>query len=432
MQLKTFRINDIAHKTVLMRVDYNVPLTKDGQVANDRRIQLSLEALRFILLHQAKVILVSHLGRPKGPDPKYSLRPIANHLQSKYKIPVHFAPEPGVVGPKVTDALEKLQPGQALLLENLRFHPGEKKNDPEFAAELANLADVYINDAFSTAHRAHASTVGVTKYLPSLAGTAFAREVYALSEMVGSPRRPFTIVLGGAKISDKVGAIKHLATMADTVLVGGAVANNFLKAEGIETHKSYIEDSQGAGGATVDLKKAHTDYVKFARKLIADYKTERTILGGMWPLPKIIYPLDVLAAPSLDTTDPKKIEVIDLTHDMKDTPNDRNLLYLDIGPKTVKLYQEIISQSKLVFWNGPMGVWENPLFAKGTQAVASSLADNQTGTTILGGGDTLAAVEHFKLEKRFAYISAAGGAALDFLSGITLPGIKPLVLSTKD
>jgi 3-phosphoglycerate kinase len=420
MQLKTFRISDIAHKTVLMRVDYNVPLTSDGQVADDRRLQISLEDLRFMLLHQAKVVLISHLGRPKGIDPKYSLKPIAEYLEKKFKIPTAFVPE--VVGTQATAAVKSLKPGHVLLLENLRFHPGEKTNDPEFAQALAGLADVYINNAFSAAHRAHASTVGVTHYLPALAGSALASEVYSLSEMMDSPGKPFVILLGGAKISDKVGAIKHLASLASIVLVGGAVANNFLKADGLETHHSYIEETQA------DLKKVGTDFVKFAGQLMRKYKTERMLKDGFLPLPKILYPVDVLAAPVLDTSDPEQVEVIDLTHDMQDTPNDRDLLYLDIGPKTTKLYREILSEARTVFWNGPMGVWENPLFAKGTQGVAKTIADNPH-TTVLGGGDTIAAVRHFKLESRYKYISAAGGASLDFLGGKMLPGIKPLLLA---
>ncbi len=420
MKLRTITAKDITGKRVLMRVDYNVPLErKNGSVTivDDRRIQLSLETVKFLLKHGAAVTLISHLGRPKGEsDPKLSLKPIAEYIQKKFSIPVKLVEEWDESLPQVT---ESQSPETVHLLENIRFYPEEKKNDADFAKKLAKPFDIYINDAFSSAHRAHASTVGVTQYLPSFAGFALTKEVDSLSKIVENPVRPLAIVIGGAKISDKVSAAKNLAKIADFVLIGGAVANNFLKAEGIEIHKSFVEEVSG------DLAKQGVDYVQFAEKLMEQYKTERILKDGYIPLPKILHPIDVLAAKSLDTRSKKQVSVIDLSHDMADTPNDLDLQYLDIGPKTVRLYSELLKHAKTVFWNGPMGVWENTLFRRGTKNVAKTIAGSGA-TTVLGGGDTIAAVDHFGLEKKFTYISAAGGASLDFLGGTELPGLIPL------
>ncbi|MFZ1721895.1 MAG: phosphoglycerate kinase [Microgenomates group bacterium] len=420
MNLRTVTAKDIEKKRVLMRVDYNVPLEhKNGavKIVDGRRIKLSLETLHFLLKHNAKVTLISHLGRPKGePNPDLTLKPIANYLQKECDISFKL----------IEDWIENLAlttlsqaEDTVHLLENLRFYPGEKKNDPDFSKKLAEPFDVYINDAFSAAHRAHASTVGVTKFLPSFAGFALTAEVSALSKLLENPVRPLAIVIGGAKISDKVAAAKNLTKIADFVLIGGAVANNFLKADGIEIHKSFIEEVTG------DLAKQGIDYVKFAEKLMEDYKTERILKDGYIPLPKILYPVDVLAARSLKTESKNQVSVVDLSHDMADTPDDKNLQYLDIGPKTIRLYSELLKHAKTVFWNGPMGVWENKLFRRGTKIVAQTIA-NSKATTVLGGGDTIAAVDHFGLEHDFSYISAAGGASLDFLGGAELPGLKPL------
>lgn len=418
MHVRVPEAQDIANKTVLVRVDFNAPLdVVDGvtTIVDPRRIDSTLQTIRFLVDNNARIILISHLGRPKGePDPKLSLEPIANYLRDTHHLPVTFVPE--VVGETVDQARANLQPSQILLLENLRFHKAEKQNDPAFAKTLASYADVYINEAFSAAHRAHASTVGVTEHLSSFAGFRLAEEVSHLQQLMDEPKRPLVIVLGGAKISDKVGAAKHLADVADIILVGGAVANSFLKAEGLEIYRSYIEDA----GSDSEI-----DYVKFAHDLIEAHKTERMLKDGYIPLPKILYPIDVIAAPSLETTDGSQTQTIDLTHDMEDTQEDVQLLYLDIGPKTAQLFAEVISQARTIFWNGPMGVWENQLFAPGTQKVAQAIADNQ-GHTVVGGGDSLAAIDHFKLTQHFKYISIAGGAALEFLSGQPLPGIQPL------
>lgn len=422
MQLKIPTPQDVQNKTVLVRVDFNVPLETsdvDGsiKIVDPRRIDSALPTINFLIKNQAKVILISHLGRPKSssPDPKLSLKPIFEYLRDHHKLNLVFVES--VLGEEVERARLALEPGQVLLLENLRFDEREKKNDPEFAKSLARLADVYINEAFSVSHRADASTEGVTHFLPSFAGIRLNEEVANLSQLLENPHRPLVIVLGGAKISDKVGAAQHLAGAADVILVGGAVANNFLKAEGLEIYRSYIEDADSED---------EVDYVGFASNLIEAHKTERVLKDGYIPLPKILYPIDVIAAPDIETQNPEQTQIIDLTHNMKDQKENTQLIYLDIGPKTKKLYAEIIAQAGTVFWNGPMGVWENPIFSSGTKTIAEAIARNQ-GHTVVGGGDSLAAIEHFNLTSSFKYVSIAGGAALEFLGGQILAGLKPLL-----
>lgn len=420
MKLKLPQISDIKNKTVLVRVDFNVPLKKDAtgvlQVANDERITASLETIRFLLKHDAKIVLASHLGRPESAkDLKYSLRPVADYMRTKLKLPVIFSKE--CIGKNAQKEVFLAKKGEIILLENIRFHSGEEQNDTDFSKELAKLADVYINEAFSTSHRAHASIVGITKHLPSFAGFALEKEVSTFAEMMENPKKPLVIILGGAKISDKVGAIEHLAKIADIVLVGGAVANSFLKADGLEVYKSFIED------APADLKKKNINYTDVACSLLEEHKNEKMLMDGYIPLPKIVYPIDVVAGHSLEETNKNKVEIIDLTKE--NGHHDKNLLYLDIGPNTIKLYQEIISQAKTVFWNGPMGVWENPILAQGSKKIAASVALSP-GLSIIGGGDTISCATHFGLDKQYGYVSAAGGAALDFLSGKKLPGLIPL------
>lgn len=420
MQLKTPVPSDISNKTVLVRVDFNVPINWSGEkteLGDTDRIDAALPTIRFLQENNARIVLISHLGRPKSKENKeFSLRPIADYLREKRDLPIQFVDD--CVGPDVEAAINALQPGQILLLENLRFYKEEKENDRNFARQLANLADVFINEAFSACHRAHASTVGVTEFLPSFAGIRLQKEVENLQHLLDEPARPLVIVLGGAKISDKVAAAQHLADVADIILVGGAVANNFLKAEGLEIYRSYIEDK----GSDSNL-----DFVEFASNLIEKHKTERMLKDGYIPLPKILYPIDVIAAPSLDNSDPGLVQEIDLTRNMEDQEESEQLFYLDIGPKTRQLFTEILSKAGTTFWNGPMGVWENPLFAAGTRDVAAAIASN-SGHTVVGGGDSLAAINHFGLENDFKFVSIAGGAALEFLGGKQLPGIYPLLL----
>ncbi len=423
-KLNTVTPEVIKSKTVLVRVDFNVPLTEvrgKWQVADDRRLQRALPTIELLIKNHAKAVLISHLGRPKTPeDAKYSLEPIAKHLTEKLHLPVTFVP--ATVGQKVQDAVRQQQPGTVLLLENLRYHKEEKENDSDFAKQLASAAEVYINEAFSASHREHASVVGVTEYLPAYAGLALTEEVSALHALMEEPKRPFVVILGGAKISDKVGALQNLSKLADIVLIGGAAANNFLKAEGFEIYRSFVEEKVGAGAA-------EKDYSKVARRIITEHKTEKILKDGYIPLPKILYPVDVVAAPSLDTRTESRVKIVDLHTHMADQDESVQLFYLDIGPKTRRLYAEIIAKAGTVFWNGPMGVWENPLFAAGTKAVAQAIVKT-TATTVIGGGDTISASHHFHVEHKFSYVSAAGGAALELLSGEVLPGIKPLLSKT--
>ncbi|MBD3279241.1 MAG: phosphoglycerate kinase, partial [Candidatus Pacebacteria bacterium] len=404
-----------AQKKVLIRADYNVPFAyhqNHTEVADDNRIKVSLPTLKLLVEAKAKLILMTHLGRPGGQvDPKLSAQPVAKHLQKLIDKPVKFVAD--CVGPKVEAAVEKLQPGEILLLENLRFYPQEKQNNAKFSKQLASLADLYVNEAFSTAHRDHASITGVSKLLPSYAGLGFEKEVEALSMLMENPKRPFVMVVGGAKISDKVAALTNLTKIADVVLVGGGVANNFLKADGYDVASSYLQDTPA------DLKKKGVSYVEVAKKIIAESKTDRLLKDGYIPLPKIVYPIDVIAARSSKS---RKTQQLNLINGYEKSVK-HELMYLDIGEKTIRLFQELILQAKTVFWNGPMGVFEKKLFAHGTQEIARAIAKS-SATTIIGGGDTIAAIRQFDLEDRYDYVSAAGGASLEFLSGKVLPGVK--------
>jgi 3-phosphoglycerate kinase len=437
MLLKTPDSLKVKNKTVLVRVDYNVPLKKGQndkiEVVNADRIIASLETIKFLQKNNAKIVLMSHLGRPKSPvDTKYSLKPVAEYIKKKLKIDITFLPDltgnvgEDIAGSEVRQAIQDLPHGSICLLENLRFNPGEEKNSTKFSKQLADLADIYINEAFSTSHREHASVAGVSELLPSFAGFSLEKEVSTFDKMMSDPKKPLIIILGGAKISDKVEAIANLAGIADIVLVGGATANSFLKAEGLETYKSYIEE------ASADLKKQKINYVDVACSIIEKHKTEKMLMDGYIPLPKILYPIDVVAAESIDEKNADKTKVIELTKENGDSESkalldkkQNGLLYLDIGPKTTQLYTEIIKHAKTIFWNGPMGVWENPVFAIGSKKVAAAVALSDA-YSIIGGGDTIACVNHFGLEKQYSYVSAAGGAALDYVSGKKLPGLARL------
>lgn len=419
MHLRLPTPSDVANKTVIVRVDFNVPLkhsARGWQVTSDKRLQTSLTTIEFLLKNNAKVILISHLGRPKSPkDVKLSLRPVALYLRAKYQLPVEFCST--TTGDETRKRVTEMTPGSILILENLRFQQEEKANDVAFARSLARLADVYINEAFSASHRAHASIVGIPRFLPAYAGFTLSKEVSSLSKLIDHPKKPFVLVIGGAKISDKVAMMSHLSKQADLVLVGGACSNTFLKAEGFEIFRSRVEEKDADGT---------TDYVRIARRLIATYKTEKVLQDGYIPLPKLLYPIDVIAAPSLETTRRDQTKVIDLTSGMADRDEQEKWQYLDIGPKTRKLYAALLAEAGSIFWNGPMGVWENPLFATGTRVVARAITQSNA-YSVMGGGDTIAAAHHSQVEKRFSYVSAAGGAALEFLSGKQLPGLRPLV-----
>lgn len=419
MNLRSLTSTAVRGKRVIVRVNFDVALHTKGStstVADDTRLRATLDTIHFLQEEGSRIILISHLGRPRGKVvPELSLKPIAEYLQNKLDLPISFVADCG--GPLTMAAIKTQEPGEILLLENLRFYPEERENDRNFAKKLASLADVYINEAFSNAHRPHASMIGVPEFLPSFAGFNLTTEVRTLSKLISKPKKPFIVILGGAKISDKVGALKYLTDLADIVLIGGAIANNFLSAEGFEIYRSFVEESS---------TKMDADYVEVARELIEEHKTERILKDNYIPLPKLLYPIDVVAGPELSTTNKADTKIIDLSHDMADTNESVQLQYLDIGPKTRQLYIELIANAGTVFWNGPMGVWENELFSEGTKAIAKAITKTDA-YTVLGGGDTISAANHFHVEHKFTYVSTAGGAALKFLSGKMLPGILPLL-----
>jgi phosphoglycerate kinase len=384
---KTIRDIDVQGKRVLVRVDYNVPV-KDGKVGDDTRIRAAMPTLNYLLDKGAALILCSHLGRPKGgPDPQFSLKPVADHLSKLMGKPVQFSSE--VIGPEAEAAAKALKPGDVLVLENTRFHPGETKNDPEMAKKLASLADIYVDDAFGSAHRAHASTEGVTHFLPAVAGFLLEKEIRYLGGAIADPERPFVAILGGAKISDKIGVIKNLLAKADNILIGGGMANTFFKAEGYPVGDSLVEDEA------------------------LDKAKEMLAVGGT----KIRLPVDVVIA--------DKFEAEANRNTIPTGPIPNGWRILDIGPETIAHYSKIIREARTVVWNGPMGVFEFPEFAKGTFAVAQAAAESDA-VTIVGGGESVAAVKQSGLADKITHISTGGGASLEMLEGLTLPGVAAL------
>lgn len=384
---KTVHDIDVTGKHVLVRVDYNVPI-KDGVVTDNTRITASFPTLNYLLEKGAAVILCSHLGRPKdGPDPKYSMAPVAKHLSELIDQPVFFVDD--CVGPKAEAAAKKLEPGQILVLENTRFYNGETKNDPEMAKQLASLADIYVNDAFGSAHRAHASTEGVAKILPGVAGFLLEKEIRYLGQAVDNPKRPFVAILGGAKISDKIGVIKNLLTKADQVLIGGGMANTFFKAQGYPMGDSLVED----------------EVLDTARDLLAT--------GGS----KLRLPVDVVIADKFDAAAESKV--------MAMGPIPDGWRILDIGPDSVAAFEKAVAGSGTIVWNGPMGVFELPPFALGTVGVAKAVA-NSGAVSIVGGGDSVAAINQAGMQTKITHISTGGGASLEMLEGLDLPGVAAL------
>lgn len=386
-------IEDIAvkGKTVLVRVDFNVPLDDSGKITDDRRIREALPTIKYLKEHNARVVLMSHLGRPKGKfNEKYSLKPVAKRLSEKLSAEVRLAKD--VIGDEVKTMVESLKDGDIMLLENVRFYEEEEKNDKEFAKKLASLGDIYVNDAFGTAHRAHATTAGIADYLPSAIGYLIKKELDIMGKALIEPERPFVAVLGGAKVSDKIGVIENLLDKVDTLLIGGGMAFTFYKAMGYEIGKSILEaDKTGLAGEM--LKKAEAKGVK------------------------LLLPVDIVVASEF------KNDTAFKTVEASDIPSDQ--MGLDIGQKTREVYSEIIKNAKTVVWNGPMGVFEMANFAKGTFSLAEAMSECK-GTTIVGGGDSAAAVEQLGFADKITHISTGGGASLEFLEGKVLPGIDAI------
>lgn len=378
---------DVKNKKVLVRVDFNVPI-KNGEVGDDTRIRAALPTIQYLLDRDARVILCSHLGRPKNePDPQFSLAPVAAHLAGLIDNPVSFAPD--CIGPQAEAAVKALEPGSVLLLENTRFHPGEKKNDPEMAKALASLADVYVNDAFGSAHRAHASTEGVAHILPGVAGFLMEKELRYLGDAIANPKRPFVAILGGAKISDKIGVIKNLLTISEQVLIGGGMANTFYKATGYPVGESLVED----------------EVLDQARELLNSGQSSLRL------------PVDVVIANAFENDAERKIVSMG--------PIPEGWRILDIGPETVATYRKVILEAGTVVWNGPMGVFEMPNFAAGTFGIAQAVADSEA-VSVIGGGDSIAAVNQSGLSEQITHMSTGGGASLEMLEGKVLPGIAAL------
>jgi phosphoglycerate kinase len=387
MNKRSVRDLDVRDKRVLVRVDFNVPV-KDGKVTDDTRIRRALPTIRYLLEEGARPILISHLGRPKGePDPKYAMDPVAARLEELLGEPV--VKLDAVVGPEVEEALDDWDGRGVVLLENSRFYPGETSNDPGFADQLAALADLYVNDAFGAAHRAHATTVGVAERLPAAAGLLMEEEIDYLDKVLKDPERPFVAILGGAKVSDKLGVIRSLLGTADSLLIGGAMGFTFFKAQGYEIGNSLVED----------------DYLEEAKRLMAE-------AGD-----RLVLPVDVVVAEVMEEGAESE------TVASGGIPSGK--MGLDIGPQTVDLFEGHISGASTIFWNGPMGVFEIDAFAKGTEGVARAVAESRA-TSVVGGGDSVAAVNKLGLEDRMSHISTGGGASLEYVEGKELPGIAVL------
>ena len=391
-QKQSIRDVDVAGKRVLVRVDFNVPL-HEGSVTDDTRVRAALPTLRYLVDHGARVIIVSHLGRPKGePDPQYSLRPVRGVLARLLGRNVHFVDR--TVGSEVTEAVERMVDGELLMLENVRFNPGEKANDPGFAGELAALADIYVNDAFGAAHRAHASTVGVTTFLPSYAGMLLKREVDTLTEMLANPARPFVAILGGSKVSDKFGVIDRLLECVDTLVIGGGMCFTMLVAKGVAVGDSIVE----------------TDWVEPAKEMLTK-AAEKGV--------DLLLPVDFVVADAIaEDAETRIVGREEIPAGMKG---------LDIGPTSVELFKGAIGEAKTIFWNGPMGVFEMTPFEAGTREVAMAVARNNRAASVVGGGDSVAALRKFDLEERVTFVSTGGGASMKLLEGSKLPGLEALL-----
>jgi phosphoglycerate kinase len=389
---QTVKDVDVAGKRVLVRVDFNAPIA-DGAVTDDTRVRAALPTIRYLVDHGARVILCSHLGRPKGePDPRFSLRPVRRVLQRLIGRNVIFVDD--IVGQHAQDSVSRMVDGEILMLENVRFAPGEKANDPEFAKALASLADIYVDDAFGAVHRAHASTAGVAEHLPAYAGLLLAREMETLTSMLADPERPFVAILGGSKVSDKFGVIDRLLDVVDTLIVGGGMAFTFLVAKDIEIGKSIVEP----------------DWVEPAKKMLAK-AAEKNV--------DLLLPTDFVAA-SVFAEDAETRIV-----GREEIPAE--WMGLDIGPASTELFKGAIASAKTIFWNGPMGVFEMKPFESGTREVALAVARNNRAVSVIGGGDSVAALKKFDLEGSVTFVSTGGGASMKLLEGASLPGVDALL-----
>ena len=393
MNKKTIKDVNVEGKRVFVRCDFNVPLDAEGNITDDNRIRAALPTIKYLLDHGAKVVLASHLGRPKnGPEEKYSLKPVAKRLNELLGGKVTMAND--VIGEDAQAKVAALKNGEAVLLENVRFHKEEEKNDPEFAKKLAAFADIYVNDAFGTAHRAHASTEGISHFVKtSVAGFLIEKELEIMGGALNNPKRPFVAILGGAKVSDKIGVINNLLEKVDKLLIGGAMAYTFIVAKGGKVGKSMLE----------------TDKVDLAKELL-----EKAAAKGV----ELYLPVDTVIANEFKADAESKVcPTMEIPDEWEG---------LDIGPKTAEIFADVIKSAKTVIWNGPMGVFEFPKFAVGTKAVAQALADNPEATTIIGGGDSAAAIEQLGYADKVTHISTGGGASLEYLEGKVLPGIACL------
>ena len=388
MNKKTVKDIDLKGKRVFMRVDFNVPMF-EGKVSDDKRIRAALPTIQYVLEQGASLLLASHLGRPKGaPSPEYSLRAASETLSTLLNRPVKMAPD--CVGPQVEALAKALQPGEVLMLENTRFHAGEEKNDPGLAKQMAALADVYVNDAFGSAHRAHASTEGIAHFLPAVSGFLMEQELEYLGRAVANPEHPYIAILGGAKISDKILVVETLLSKCDKLIIGGGMANTFLAAEGLNMQDSLVEE--------------------------ASLETAKAIMTKSGD--KLILPVDAVIADKFEADADTQVV------DVKSIPAGWRML--DVGPKTIELYKNALQDAKLVVWNGPVGVFEMPKFAEGTFALAKLLAESKA-TTVIGGGDSASAVKKAGVAKQMTHVSTGGGASLEFLEGKELPGVAALM-----
>ena len=391
MVLNTIRDADLTGKRVLIRVDFNVPL-KDGVVKDDTRIRAALPTIEYILSQKgASLVVMSHFGRPKGKkNPEFSMAPIGKRFAELLGKPVKVAPD--VIGPEVEKEVKALKPGEVLLLENVRFYPDEEANNPEYAKALASYGDVYVNDAFGTAHRAHASTEGVAHFLPAYAGFLIEKEVKFMAPLLENPEHPFVAIIGGAKVSSKIGVLQSLLKTCDTMVIGGGMAYTFLSVQGHKVGKSLVE----------------ADYLDTARDFLKAAAEKKV---------NVILPVDHIAAEAFDeNAKPIAVDGIDIPD---------NLMGMDVGSKTIALIKDAVSKARSVVWNGPLGVFEFDSFAKGTLDIAKAVADCK-GTTVVGGGDSVAAVNKFGLADKLSHVSTGGGASLEFLQGLPLPGIVAL------